>query len=284
MANRTVMPRRQHLTAIFVLALTLACGGTGGTGPPPIGAPSPAIYGIDSANTLIVFRATRPDLVTRTVSVSGLQAGERIVGIDFRPVDGRLYALGSSSRVYVLDTLTGAATAVGAGAFTPALLGTAFGFDFNPVSGLIRAVSDSDQNLRLDPDSGTVDKTGLALAYGPGDANAGADAVVAAAAYTNSVAGAASTTLYAIDVGLGVLVTLASPDSGRLTTVGPLGVASSRFVGFDIAGATGKAYATLSLPATTGARFFGVNLATGDVTLTGTVGHAVPLVGITVHP
>lgn len=43
-------------------------------------------------------------------------------------------------------------------------------------------------------------------------------------AYTNSVAGATSTTLYAIDVARDVLVTLANPNDGIITTVGPLGV------------------------------------------------------------
>ena len=61
---------------------------------------------------MIAFGALRPDLITRKVTISGLGAGESVQGIDFGPVDGRLYALGSSSRIYTLDTLTGAATAV----------------------------------------------------------------------------------------------------------------------------------------------------------------------------
>ena len=277
------MRRLKRLTAIFVLSLTFACGGSGGSGP-PLGAPSHAIYGIDSANTLVVFHATRPDLVTRSVPVTGLQSGERIAGLDFRPIDGRLYALGTSSRAYVLDTLTGVATAVGSGPFTPALRGEAFGFDFDPVSDRIRAVSDSDQNLRLDPVTGAVTGADAALAYATGDPNAGTDPTTAGAAYTNSIAGATTTTLYAIDAGLGVLVTLSDPSGGELATVGSLGASTSSLVGFDIAGATGIAYATLTPSAATASRFYSVNLATGGVTLAGTVGHAVPLVGIAVQP
>lgn len=275
---------REHVTAFLVLSLTLACGGTGGSGPPPFGAPSPAIYGLDSANTLVVFRATRPDLVTRTTAVTGLPVGERLVGIDFRPADSRLYGLGASSRLYLIDTTTGAATVIGTAAFVPALVGTTFGVDFNPVVDRLRIMSDSTQNLRLDPVADTIVGVDTALAYASGDANAGTAPVIAAAAYTNSVSGASSTVLYAIDAALGVLVSVPAPNSGQLTTISALGVSTTLAVGFDIDGSTGDAYATLA-PVTGGAsRLYGVNLVTGGMTLTGTVGHAVPLVGIAVHP
>lgn len=273
-----------NVTAILVLSLTLACGGPGGSGPPPIGAPSPTIYGLDSANTLIVFRATRPDLVTRTTAVTGLPGGERLVGIDFRPADGRLYGLGRGSRLYLIDTTSGAATAIGAGAFAPALVGTTFGVDFNPVVDRLRAMSDSAQNLRLDPVAGTVAGIDAALAYASGDPHVGTAPAIAAAAYTNSVPSAATTVLYAIDAALGVLVTIPAPNSGQLTTVGPLGVSSTAAVGFDIDGSTGVAYVTFTAVGGSASRFYGLNLVTGGVTLTGTVGHTVPLVGIAIHP
>jgi hypothetical protein len=278
------MRTRRHVTTILVLSLTLSCTGNGGSGPPPFGAPSPAIYGLDSANTLVVFRATRPDLISRTTAVTGLPASERLVGIDFRPADGRLYGLGKTSRLYLIDTTSGAATAIGAAAFTPALVGTAFGVDFNPVVDRLRLMSDSTQNLAIDPVADTVAGFDGAIAYASGDAHAGASPVIAAAAYTNSVAGAGTTTLYAIDAALSVLVTVPTPSSGQLTTIGFLGVSTTSAVGFDIDGSTGLAYVTLS-PLTGGAsRFYGLNLATGGVSLTGTVGHAVPLIGIAVHP
>lgn len=277
-------PQREHLTAILVLSLTLACGGPGSSGPPPLGVPSPAIYGLDSLNTLVVFRATRPDLVTRTTAVTGLPGGERLIGIDFRPADGRLYGIGAGSRLYLIDTTSGAATPLGAGAFTPSLLGTTFGVDFNPVVDRLRVVSDSTQNLRLDPVAGSVVGTDTVLAYASADPHAGVVPLVAGAAYTNSVPSAATTILYAIDAGLGVLVTVPAPNGGRLTTVGFIGVSTTAAVGFDIDGSTGLAYATLTPPAGGASRLYGMNLATGGVTLTGTVGHTIPLVGIAVHP
>lgn len=265
-------------------------GPTGPTG--PIGATNNGrtIYGVDGVNTLIAFGAQRPDIVHRRVTVSGLAAGETLQGIDFGPIDGRLYALGSSSRLYTLDTLTGAATPVGNGPFTPALAGTAFGFDFNPVPNRIRVHSNSTQNLRLVPalggaTDGTVAATDGALTYALTDGGALQMPQIGGTAYTNSVAGATSTTLYAIDYGRDVLVTLANPNDGVITTVGPLGVNTSADVGFDIVGTNGTAYATVTLgggvPNSTLAL---VNLASGMLFPVGNVAHAAPLRSIAVTP
>ncbi|RIK72969.1 hypothetical protein DCC62_18465 [candidate division KSB1 bacterium] len=46
------------------------------------------IYGVDSNNNLIRFGSMRPDSVTNRNYISGLQDGELILGIDFRPVAG----------------------------------------------------------------------------------------------------------------------------------------------------------------------------------------------------
>ena len=74
-------------------------------------------------------------------------AGETVVGIDFRPNTGQLFGVGSTSRVYVINVVTGAATLVGAGAFTPVLSGMHFGVDFNPTADRIRCVGDAGHSL-----------------------------------------------------------------------------------------------------------------------------------------
>lgn len=176
---------------------------------------------------MIAFGALRPDLITRKVTISGLAAGESVQGIDFGPVDGRLYALGSSSRIYTLDTLTGAATAVATAAFTPALAGSSFGFDFNPVPNRVRVHGNTTQNLRLVPrlggaTDGTVAAVDGNLSYALTDAGAGQTPAIGGTAYTNSVAGATTTVLYAIDFNRDVLTTLANPNDGVMTTVGAI--------------------------------------------------------------
>lgn len=76
-------------------------------------------YAIDNSNNLQIFNPNSPMPVSKTVT--GLQSGENILGIDFRPLNGQLYALGSSSRIYTLNLGTGAATAVGSSPFATLL-------------------------------------------------------------------------------------------------------------------------------------------------------------------
>ena len=71
------------------------------------------IYGVTSSNQLVRFGATSPGNVTTVGAITGLQSGENVLGIDFRPATGQLYALGSNSRIYTINKKTGAATLVG---------------------------------------------------------------------------------------------------------------------------------------------------------------------------
>ena len=252
--------------------------------PTPLGAfPGELIYGVTTSNVLIGFTSVAPGTILSSVTITGLQAGETIVGIDFRPVTRQLYGLGSTSRVYTINLTTGAATLVGSG-FTPALTGTAFGFDFNPTVDRIRVTSEANQNLRLNPSTGALTAVDTNLAYAAGDVNSGADPNAVGAAYTNNFVGATTTTLYDIDSNLDILVTQNPPNSGTLNTVGPLGFNTSDLVGFDISRVSGTAFASLTAPAASSSQLFTVNLTTGAVTLVGTIGGGVAVRGITIVP
>lgn len=215
---------------------------------------------LTSGNRLLTVDSAAPGTVTKTVTVSGLTAGELLIGLDYRPATGGLYALGGSSRLYLINADTGVATALGAaGAFT--LNGTRFGFDFNPVPDRIRLTSDSDQDLRLNPNDGTLAATDGTLAYAVGDVNAAANPNIVGSAYTNSFSGAQATTLYDIDSNLDILTIQDPPNNGTLITVGALGVDTTNNVGFDISPTTGVAYASLTVGAVT--NLYTINLRTG---------------------
>ncbi|MBK8097349.1 MAG: DUF4394 domain-containing protein [Planctomycetes bacterium] len=220
-------------------------------------------------NRLLAYDANAPWLATPPVTVSGLQAGEQLLAIDFRPATGALYGLGDSGRLYTIDAATGMAVAVGSPLTTP-LVGSAFGFDFNPTVDRIRVVSDGDQNLRLHPDTGAVVAVDGALAFAAGDVHAGQDPMVVASAYTNNLPGATATLLYGIDVGHDVLVTQVPPNSGTLNTVGALGIDVTAVAGFDIAPGSGVAFALLATNG--GSGLWRIELATGAATPVGAVG------------
>ncbi len=251
---------------------------------PPPGPEGKPIYAVDVNNTLIRFGSLTPGTITQRVTISGLQIGEKILGVDFRPVDKLLYALGSANRIYVLDTLSGAATQMGITAFNPALSGTTFGFDFNPMADRIRVHGDDEQNLRLNQLTGQLAAQDSVIAFAAGDARVGTNPNLAGTAYTNSVANAATTSLFAIDSDFDILVSLPSPNNGRLVSIGPLGVNTTDFVGFDIAGDDGTAYASLTVPPSGVSGLYTVNLTNGNASFLGTIGNNAPLLSIAIRP
>jgi hypothetical protein len=225
------------------------------------------VYAITSNNRLITFDLSDPGTITSFTRIRGLQRGESILAIDFRPANGRLYALGSSGTIYTIRINNGGAVPRPTAPFSAALNGQQFGFDFNPTVDRIRLVSDATQNLRLNPDSGEVAATDGAIAYASG----GATPRLVGSAYTNNFAGATTTTLYGIDSTADALVIQNPPNNGTLNTVGSLGVDTGDFVGFDILACENVGYAALTPGGATSSNFYRINLATGAATLIGTI-------------
>lgn len=215
---------------------------------------APAAYAVSSANALLVLNPNTGEL-SFTKPITALQPGENIVGIDMRPATGQLFALGSSSRLYTINISTGAAVQVGTGALTTSLAGTEFGFDFNPTVDRIRVVSNTGQNLRLNPNDGTV--TAVDGTINP------ATSVVTAAAYTNNFAGATTTVLFDLDAQADRLLRQDPPNNGTVVDLGPLGINIEAANGFDISG-SGIAYGLFTVGGAT--RFYSVNLANGTAT------------------
>lgn len=216
----------------------------------------PVAYAVDASNNLLIFNPSNVAGGTVSKAITGLQAGENIYGIDFRPVNGQLYALGSSSRLYTLNLSTGAATQVGAGTFSTPLLGTDFGFDFNPTVDRIRVVSNLGQNLRLNPVDGTVAAT-------DGNLNPGIPSV-SSAAYTNNFAGATTTVLFVADHSTDKLYTQNPPNNGTLVEVGNLGIDISNANGFDIGSRSNTAYLIATVAGST--NLYTINTSSGLAT------------------
>ena len=256
-------------TRMLLLATLLLCAA--GLGRAATADAAELFYGVDTENRLVSFNSDAPNAITRT-SFTGLPAGEQIVGLDQRPANKQLLALSSASRLYRIDAATGAATAVGAAPFTPALAGTSFGFDFNPTVDRIRITSEARQNLRAHPDTGAIAFVDGVLTYAAGDAGAASTPRVVGSAYTNSVAGATSTTLFNVDAGRDFLTIQNPPNAGTLVSVGALGVDAGDNAGFDISSVDGVAYAALQVSPSVSSGLYRINLTTGAATLAGRIG------------
>ena len=260
------------------------------------------IYAVTASNKLISFNAGQPGKVLMQKAVTGLQANEVVLGIDYRVAKGMLYAIGSSGRLYRLDAASGAAQMVGAGPLAVPPSGSEFGFDFNPTVDRIRFVSNTGQNMRLHPDTGAVvdsdaNAAGLqidgALTYAAGDVNAGQTALVVGAGYTYNKQNEKLTTNFVIDASRGVLATqgtregkmpVVSPNTGQLFTVGALGIGAFQKAAFDISDLSNAAFIATSKTGEQKSAWYEVNLDSGKASMIGTIGVAETVVGIAIEP
>lgn len=239
---------------------------------PIVTKPNLVFYGLTSANSLVKYNANNSQTVISSTPITGLQASENVLAIDFRPGTGQLYGLGSTSRLYLINQNTGAATAIGATPFTPVLAGALTGFDFNPTVDRIRVVTSSGLNLRLNPETGVVAATDSNL--NPGTPN------VSSAAYTNNTSGATTTELFVIDNTSGMLYKQDPPNAGTLTSVGDLEISGTIAGdgGFDIDAKDGIAIASLTTDGSN--KLYQIDLTTGKATNLGDL--ISPIIGIAI--
>ena len=216
-----------------------------------------ALYGVTDSNALVTLNSDSPGALRASVPITGLQEGENVLALDLRPKSGQLYVLGSTSRVYVVNAASGAASSLG-NPFSPALAGSNFGIDVDPVADRIRLTSDGRQNLRLNPDDGQVAGQDGTLAYADGDPGAGTTPSFAATAYTSEAK------VFVIDTARDVLGTTNAAVDGKVITVGPLGVDLQEPVTFDVA-ADGRAWVAGRVAGTSASTLFVADLATGKL-------------------
>ena len=233
------------------------------------------VYGITDpqflTSALVSFDSAAPDSMTLIGGITGLGSGLTLRAIDFRPANGKLYALGTSGTVaqlYTMNVAMAVLTAVGSSFTMTGNTSPVVSIDFNPAADRLRVVTGSGQSYRVNADTGALVARDTDIAMG---------ATIADIAYSNNVAGATSTTLYGYDYNADQLDTIGSvgggtsPNTGQRFVVGDTGLLSgSTMIGLDISGATGKAYGSVfdeSNAAING--FYAVDLTTGAFALIG---------------
>ncbi|MEU9237206.1 DUF4394 domain-containing protein [Streptomyces subrutilus] len=267
MRNRTSIVVSGAVLAALCAAPALAASDT-----PPQTLPAPAhdhkvlsAIGLTSDQRLVEFDVNKPSTTWSLGRISGLSGDTKLVGIDFRVQNERLYGVGDRGGIYTLNTNNANARKVSQ--LTVALAGTAFGVDFNPAANRLRVISNTGQNLRHNIDDAaaplttTVDGTLTNPTMPPSTAMG-----VTGAAYTNNdLSAATATTLFDLDT-VADRISLQSPaNAGTLAPTGNLGVDAALDAGFDIyfnpAAGTNHGFAAIG---TGGAyRLYSVDVLTG---------------------
>ncbi|MBT0567763.1 DUF4394 domain-containing protein [Williamsia sp. CHRR-6] len=240
------------------------------------------VFGLSSdGRTLSQFTTSTPRFVRTVGAVTGLPAGEKLIGIDVRPATGALYGVSNTGGVYTISR----SVATKVSQLSVALEGTAFGVDFNPAADRLRIISDTGQSLRHDVTQATpMTAVDTAVNYTAGTPVTGIQAV----GYTNNDTSAATATaLYDIDTTQDQLVLQVPPNAGTLVPVGKLGIDFASVTSFDIAStvrgttATGNTGYLLGTPVGGSKALYKVDLTTGQVAKVGPIGGNVAQIAVT---
>ncbi len=224
-------------TALFLTATAMSLFGAAT-------ASAETLFGLTFDNRIVRFDTSNPEAILSSGAIVGIEAGDQLIGLDTRPANGMLYTMSSSGNIYELAKTGMTYMATLTGTTGTALSGTAFGIDFNPVPDRLRVVSDTGQNLRINTAGGATIVDGMITA----DVS---PVAIAAVAYTNSFAGAMTTTLYAIDTASDRLLRSTNPNAGTYVSTNmdgmafqPLGLTFTTMnaLGFDISPNSGMAY------------------------------------------
>ncbi|MEU9852688.1 DUF4394 domain-containing protein [Streptomyces sp. NPDC047974] len=271
MRNRTVTAASAVVLAALCAAPALAVSDTASKTPPAHDHKALHAIGLTGDQRLVEFDVHRPSKTWSLGKVSGLSGDTKLVGIDFRVQNEKLYGVGDKGGIYTLNTTN--AKAMKVSQLTVALAGAAFGVDFNPAANRLRVISNTGQNLRHNIDDAaaplttTVDGTLTNPTMPPSTAMG-----VTGAAYTNNDLNAATaTTLFDLDT-MADRISLQSPaNAGTLAPTGNLGVDAALDAGFDVyynpAAGTNHGFAAIGNGGSY--RLYAVDVLTGKATSKG---------------
>jgi hypothetical protein len=223
------------------------------------------LVGLTADNQLLLFRSDSPSNLQGSVTVTGLATGETLLGIGYQESFGRIYAMGSTNRLYVVNPITGAALPVSTLPFSPPLNGDAFAFAVDNSTNLARSYSSSGQNLSVSVLTGQAAAVGTAYSYDPSDPGTGTTPTLSALAYSVPPTGSQGAAgLYAIDASRSAFVT-APTQQALIRTVGELGVQVSGPAGLVLTKA-GTGLAALRTSATGNPQLYNLDISTGKAT------------------
>ena len=177
------------------------------------------LYGITTDDNIFTMsNVNTPSVISGPYAISGVATGQVLVGIDSRPGNGALYALGydsvtqmaelyminASGTVYTATAVSGTLASMNLGSTNNAA------FDFiSTADNQIRVVGRNGNNYLMNAVTGTVTSTGTSgLSFAGGDIYSGLTSALAATAYTNSFFGADATDEVGYDAANNVLVTM----------------------------------------------------------------------------
>ncbi|EDY47370.1 conserved hypothetical protein [Streptomyces clavuligerus] len=236
--------------------------------PPAMNHTALTAIGLTSDQRLVGFDVDKPSAPWSIGGVSGLAGDTRLVGIDFRVQNGKLYGVGDQGGIYTLNTAD--AKAVKVSRLTVALSGGVFGIDFNPAANRLRVISDTGQNLRhnIDDPAAPLTTTADGTLTNPTTPPSTALGVTGAAYTNNDLSAATATTLFDLDTSADRTSLQSPANAGTLAPTGGLGTDAGPDAGFDIYyhPATGTNHGFAAIGTGAAHRLYAIDVLTGKAT------------------
>lgn len=218
----TAFPRRAALLGATLLA-TLAAGAAQAQGQ------GTTLLGLTADNHLVRIDAESRRAMA-PLRITGAEG--RVIGIDQRPADGKLYGLTDAGQIVTIDPANGRAMQISRLSERFEGGGRAV-VDFNPVADRLRVMGVNGTNFRVNVETGAVARDGQ-LKYQAGTPWAETAPRVTAGAYTNSMQGAQATALYTLDTLARSYNLQAPPNDGVQQSKGELPGSLPPGIAFDI--------------------------------------------------
>ena len=209
---------------------------------------------------LVRFSLSDPSTV---LAVGSLDVAGSVVGLDFRPASGELYALTDMGQLVLVDPMTAETTLVTAS--IGELTGARYDIDFNPAANALRLISDARQNFRMGSPALVENAQQQALV----DGTFGYLQGVVATAYTNVNPGQEGTQMFVISADSRTFFQQ-NPNVGLLTRIGGLfpsaeSVDVKGYNVFTTEGGMNEHYAVFEVDGNVG--LYGINPETAATTL-----------------
>ncbi|MDB5988507.1 MAG: hypothetical protein JWR16_3560 [Nevskia sp.] len=284
LARHSANASRTRWAGVALAALTLALAGCNNK--------DFTAYALTSTGTIVQFATNKPTKITNKATVTGLSGSDSLVQIAFNTA-GTLYGVTTNNEICTVDPLAGAVSGCTTSFTTDRLSNIAASFD--PISGKLRVIANDSAsssghlNFAIDPTSAAVDTNFSSKNLNYADSTNGAPQI-AAISYDNPIAGASTTTLFALDINNQSLDHIGDKNVGANSTtvaaggvegIGATNISFTSNVGLAIAPQDGTAYAVLG----NAASLYTIDLGNGGATLVDVVHDGdYTLISLTIAP
>lgn len=226
---------------------------------------------------MVKWSSNNPQQLTDVKPVVGLDTGEKIKGAAIDSETNTFIAVTQLGQLYRINPETGQATRITR--ISSSLVENKIAFDYDPATKKVRIINKQGLNIEILLSEVPALDFGSRVSYDADDINSGKTPAIAGLAHRR-IGDLIDEGFFATDSTANALVAIENIVTGKMKTVGNLGIDISDCAGFDIAENTNFAFASFVPEGETASRFYEIDLGTGKATEIGMIGSGLEIASI----